>query len=55
MRWAAFQTAVIFEKIRDAGRPERVRRIVSRQPGLLKPSFKRVRGIGAFAAAGHLR
>jgi aryl-alcohol dehydrogenase-like predicted oxidoreductase len=30
---SSFKGAVIFQKIRDACRPERVRRIVSRQPG----------------------
>ena len=32
-----FQSAVIFQEIRDAGCPERVRGIVRRQPGLLEP------------------
>jgi hypothetical protein len=44
---SGFKSAVIFQKIRDAGRPERVRRIVRRQPRLFKPSFEHVRGIGA--------
>ena len=45
---SGFQGAVIFQKIRDAGRPEGVRRIMLRQPGLFEPSFKHVRGIGAY-------
>jgi hypothetical protein len=36
---SGFKGAIIFQKIRDAGRPKRVRRIVSRQPRLLEPSF----------------
>ena len=42
-----FKCAVIFQKIRDAGRSERVRRIVGGQPRLFEPPFKHVRGIGA--------
>ena len=41
------QRPVIFQKIRDAGRPERVRRIVSWQSGLFEPSFEHIRGVGA--------
>ena len=37
---SGFQGAVIFQKIRDTGRAERVRRIVCRQSGLLEPPFK---------------
>ena len=42
-----FKGAVIFQKIRDAGRPEGVRRIVSWQSGLFESSFEHVRGVGA--------
>ena len=42
---SGFQGAVIFQKIRDAGRPKRVRRIVRRQSGLFQPSFEHVRGV----------
>ena len=31
---SGFKSAVIFQKIRDAGRPKRVRQIVRRQTGL---------------------
>jgi hypothetical protein len=44
---SGFQRAVIFQKIRDAGRPEGVRRIVSWEFGLFEPSFKHVRGVSA--------
>ena len=44
---SGFKSAVIFQKIRDAGCPERVRRIVRRQSGLFEPSFEHVRGVGA--------
>jgi hypothetical protein len=39
--WPATQFgSVIFQKIRDADRPERVRRIVSRQPRLFEPPLE---------------
>jgi hypothetical protein len=44
---SGFQGAVIFQKIRDPGRPKGVRRIVRRQSSLFEPSFKHVRGVGA--------
>jgi TPR repeat protein len=47
IRCAGFKGAVIFQKIGDAGRPEGVRRVVSRQPGLFEPPFKHVCGVGA--------
>ena len=34
-----FKGAVVFQKIRNAGRSKRVGRIVSRQSGLLKPTL----------------
>jgi hypothetical protein len=40
---SSFQGAVIFQKIRDAGRPKSVRRIVRWQSGLFEPSFEHVR------------
>jgi hypothetical protein len=40
---SGFKGAVIFQKIRDAGCPERVRRIVSWQPRLFKPALEHVR------------
>jgi hypothetical protein len=43
---SGFQRAVIFQKIRDAGRPEGVRRIVRRQSSLFEASFEHVRGVG---------
>jgi hypothetical protein len=45
-----FQGAVIFQKILDPGRPERVGRIVSRQPRLFEPSLEHVRGDGEVQA-----
>ena len=45
---SGFKSAVIFQKIRDAGRAEGVRRIVSRQSGLFESSFEHVRGVGAY-------
>jgi hypothetical protein len=44
---SGFKGAVIFKKIGDTDCPECVRRIVSRQSRLFKPSFEHVRGIGA--------
>ena len=45
---SGFQGAVIFQKIRDPGRPERVRRIVSRQPRLFEPALEHIRGVRAY-------
>ena len=44
---SGFKGAVIFQKIRDTGRPEGVRRIVRLQTSLPEPSFEHVRGVGA--------
>src|SRR5262245_28976017 len=44
---SGLESPVVLEEIGDAGRPERVRRIVSRQPRLFEPAFEHVRGIGA--------
>jgi hypothetical protein len=43
---SGFKGPVIFQKIRDTGRPERVGRIVSWQSSLFKPSFEHIRCIG---------
>jgi hypothetical protein len=44
---SGFKGAVIFQKIRYAGCPESVRRIVSRQSRSFKSSFEHVCSIGA--------
>jgi hypothetical protein len=42
-----FKSAVIFQKIRNAGRPEGVGRIVGWQAGLFESSLEHVRGVSA--------
>ena len=43
---SGFKSAVIFQKIRDPGRSERVRRIVSRQSSLFEASLEHVCSVG---------
>src|SRR6266404_924912 len=44
---SGFKSAVIFQKIRYAGRSERVGRIVRRQSSLFESTLEHVRGVGA--------
>jgi len=43
---SSLESAVIFQKIRDRGRSERVRRIVDWQSGLFEASLEHVCGVG---------
>ena len=42
---SGFQSAVVFEKIRDAGRAEGMRRIMSWQSGLFESALQHVCGV----------
>ena len=44
---SGFKSAVIFQEIRDAGRPERVRRVMRWQSSLFEAPLEHVRGVGA--------
>src|SRR6516162_2899040 len=44
---SGFKGAVIFQKIGDACRPERVRRIMSWESSLLEPPLKHLRRVGS--------